>query len=169
MLHILHSVDVHAGHSSFSRALRVSAKKYGGSEANGRTESGHRFCTFYTGRGYVDAIAASLGSSGMRTEAGHLLTSSFICDSPRFFANIRIFSAFLFFSRLCSFNAYNNRNIILLKEKLFVKIYNERNEDLLVTLIRREPIVFLRLHFYSYAKIIYFKATRVIYYNYILY
>lgn len=83
MLHILHSADVRAGHSSFSRTLGVLVKSMAGSErrtagpGGGLPESGHKFCTFFffffT---KAAAAAASLGSSGMRTganrRAGHL-------------------------------------------------------------------------------------------------
>ena len=39
VLHILHSADVRAGHSSFPYTRSV-GKKYGGSEVNGRTRGG---------------------------------------------------------------------------------------------------------------------------------
>lgn len=74
-LHILHSAGVRAGHSSFSRSV---GKKYGGSEANGRTggpESGHKFYTFLHGGGYGCGAARFVRYADRgEPRAGHLLT-----------------------------------------------------------------------------------------------
>lgn len=71
MLHILHSADVRAGHSSFSRTLGVSAKsmavprRTAGPGALSRVTSFILFCT----EAAMAAAVALLGSSGMRTGA----------------------------------------------------------------------------------------------------
>lgn len=71
MLHILHSADVRAGHSSFSRTLGVSAKsmavprRTAGPGALSRVTSFILFCM----EAAMAAAVALLGSSGMRTEA----------------------------------------------------------------------------------------------------
>lgn len=111
---------------SYSRSV---GKKYGGSEANGRTESGHKFCTFYTDA----AMRLRLRRRSVRPvcgpkrseRAGHLSTreSTLICDSARFRPTSG-YSSFSFSSySFCFFNTCNNRNVILLlKNRIIFKI-----------------------------------------------
>lgn len=71
VLHILHSVDVHAGHSSFSLVLSECRQKKVRFRGERQDRVGSQVLYFFTrDAGYVDAIAAPLGSSGMQTEGG---------------------------------------------------------------------------------------------------
>lgn len=110
VLHILHSVDVHAGRSSFSRPLGVSAKSMA---VPRRTAGGpSRDASFVLFTRTRLARFVRYAGPGAR----HLFTSSLICDSA--FSTNRIYLPFAFSSwAFYSFNATRSRYYSSLERK----------------------------------------------------